>query len=163
MKQKEVISGNGKCQAKTKAGNPCRAPAVRNERFCSLHLVPNLARKLGRKGGQKNRSQNLSGILDEPLAIPQNAWDVLQMLRRAFALAYAGQLSSGQATSLAYLASVLLKAQEAVELETKIALLEKQNRELLEKLRVDSTRRLSSDGDSEPAEKEKTVEPPERS
>jgi hypothetical protein len=152
MKQKkEVTSVNGKCQAKNKAGKPCRAHAIRNERYCSCHLNPNHAREIGRKGGQKNRSQNPSGILDELSRIPQNASDIDQMLREAFALTYAGRMSSSQATSLVSIAHALFRGQQVLEHDRRISLIEKQ---LREKSTADSVSPLSSLDNPDPEEQE---------
>jgi hypothetical protein len=52
-----------------------------------------------------------------------------------------------------------LKAQETVALEMRLSLVEKQNREILENLRLDSASHLAPLDDPDPAEKEETVEP----
>ena len=158
MKQKEVTSVNGKCQAKTKAGEPCRAPAVLNEPYCSFHLDPNLAAKLGRKGGQKNRSQNPPEVLDEPLKVPQNTAEACQILLEAIASTRAGRMSPSQATCLATLVNTLIKAQPAGVFEKRLSRIEKHIRERSENVPVDSAPHLLPLDDPDPAEKEETVE-----
>ena len=65
---------NGCCQAKTKSGTRCAAPAVRGTRLCSLHSDPKRAAELGRKGGMRNR--HIYEIDDKEVVPPQNAFDV---------------------------------------------------------------------------------------
>ena len=55
MPLKRQTTANGKCQATTKAGRPCAAPALSRSVFCALHSDPNRAAELGRKGGARNR------------------------------------------------------------------------------------------------------------
>jgi hypothetical protein len=53
MPLKRQSTANGKCQAKTKAGGPCAAPAVRGGNYCALHADPERASQLGRRSGTK--------------------------------------------------------------------------------------------------------------
>ena len=153
MERKKASPPDGKCQAKTKSGEPCRAHAVRGKRYCSLHLTPSRASEIGRKGGQKNRRVNANEILKEPFAIPQNNSDVVRTLRECLALTVAGRLSPSQASAVGYLATVLARVQEAEEFEKRLMLLEKKHRELLEDLPVSSVPALPPN-DPDPEEKE---------
>ncbi len=49
---------NAKCNAKTKAGQRCRAVAVKG-RLCCLHADPKLAVEMGRRSGQARRTKDL--------------------------------------------------------------------------------------------------------
>jgi hypothetical protein len=55
MPSKQQTAENGKCQATTKAGRQCAAPAIRCGICCALHSDPDRAAQLGRKGGMRNR------------------------------------------------------------------------------------------------------------
>jgi hypothetical protein len=46
-KQQETTSG--RCQAMTKAGGACAAPAIKGGQLCSLHSDPERAAELGRQ------------------------------------------------------------------------------------------------------------------
>ena len=62
---------NGKCQATTKAGRQCAAPAVRGKNYCSLHADPERAATLGRKGGARNRKVYDGDVRN--VAVPESA------------------------------------------------------------------------------------------
>ena len=47
---------SAKCNAKTTAGKPCRAAAVKRG-LCSLHADPQIAVEMGRKSGQARRTR----------------------------------------------------------------------------------------------------------
>ena len=76
-------SANGTCRAKTKAGRPCAAPAVRGSALCALHSDPNRAAELGRKGGARNRKVYDSDARN--FAVPTSAGDVKRMLAETMA------------------------------------------------------------------------------
>jgi hypothetical protein len=46
MPLKRQSTANGKCQAKTKAGGPCAASAIRGGNYCALHANPERASQL---------------------------------------------------------------------------------------------------------------------
>ena len=85
MPLKRQETANGRCQATTKAGRQCAAPAVRGGTLCALHSDPERAAELGRKGGAGNRK--LYQADDRPkIPAPRNASDVMteriRVLRR---------------------------------------------------------------------------------
>ena len=41
------------CQKKKRDGKQCRAPALSDKEYCSLHAEPGRAKELGRKGGRR--------------------------------------------------------------------------------------------------------------
>ena len=51
---KATQKGKARCQAGTKDGRACRAPAMAGG-LCYFHANPNKASELGRIGGRKNR------------------------------------------------------------------------------------------------------------
>jgi general stress protein YciG len=71
MPLKRETTANGKCKAKTKAGRPCAAPAVRGSALCALRSDPKRAAELGRKGGARNRKVYASDVRN--VAVPESA------------------------------------------------------------------------------------------
>jgi len=122
MPVKRHRASNGCCQAKTKSGTRCAAPAVRGERLCSLHSDPKRAAELGRKGGMRNR--HIYEIEDKEVVPPQNAFDVKTMLAEAMAAIRAGKMDPKLGTTLGYLGTSLLKAIETSDIELRLAKLE---------------------------------------
>ena len=80
MPSKRQPTPNGKGQAKTKAGRPCAAPAVRGGIYGALHADPERAAQLGRKGGTKNRKVYEPNEWEG--SAPQNASDMRSEERR---------------------------------------------------------------------------------
>lgn len=110
----------GPCQAETKDGRPCRAPATAGG-LCYFHAHPDEARRLGQKGGRKNRQREIDPILPAPL----NANGLREILAEAFLDVRAKNLSARSASALAQLAGVLLRVIHSAEWEERIAKLEK--------------------------------------
>src|SRR5271167_1108488 len=63
MPVKRRRAANGGCQASTKSGTRCAAPAVKGTRLCSLHADPKRAAKIGAKGGKRNRKLYVGGSI----------------------------------------------------------------------------------------------------
>lgn len=61
MPLEQQLTAVGKCQAMTKAGDPCAAPVLRGGIYCVLHSAPERAAQLGRKGGTRDRPVYESG------------------------------------------------------------------------------------------------------
>jgi len=101
------------CQAKTKTGEPCQAKAMANG-LCPLHSDPDRAAELGRMSGQSRRVEGKTSIL---LPAPRTARDVHAALSQVFVEVGAGNLNLKTGTTLAYIASVLLKTLEVSEHE----------------------------------------------
>ena len=122
MPVKRHRAANGGCQASTKSGTRCAAPAVKGTRLCSLHADPERAAEIGRKGGKRNlklydgRPQNLS--------IPESPADVKRMLAETMAEVRTGKMDPKIGTNLAYIGTSLLKAIEVSDLETRLRALE---------------------------------------
>src|SRR5664279_5506558 len=101
----------GKCRARTKAGRPCAAPAVHGGAYCAIHADPNRAAQLGRKGGARNRKR-YDGEIQE-VSVPQSASDVRRMLAEVMAEIRVGKMDPKVGSTLAYIATALLRAYEA--------------------------------------------------
>ena len=68
MPNKRQEATSGRCNAMTKAGSSCAAPAIRGGEFFALHSDPGRAAQLGRKGGMGNRD-------GAEVAVPKNRAD----------------------------------------------------------------------------------------
>jgi hypothetical protein len=109
------------CTGKTKAGAPCRAPAGPNG-LCFLHANPDRAKTLGQLGGLGNR--RCTGF---DVDVPDNMHigDVRNLEVQAVRGLLSGQLKARDATALVQLCNSLHRIIPAVDLETRIAALEK--------------------------------------
>jgi hypothetical protein len=112
------------CSAKTNAGESCRAVALKNG-LCALHADPRRAAELGRKSGRVRRSKSSEEQPQPELAPPQNPQEVRTALGQFISDVRAGRLDPKRATTLGYLATVLLKSIEVVSVEERLAALEK--------------------------------------
>ena len=122
MPSKRQQAPNGKCQAKTKAGRPCAAPAVRGGIHCALHADPERAAQLGRKGGAKSRRVYQPNEWEG--SAPRNACDVKNLLAEVMAEIRAGRMDPKLGTTLGYLGTSLLKAIETSDIEERLEKLE---------------------------------------
>ena len=122
MPLKRQTTANGKCQATTKAGRRCAAPAVRGKNYCSLHADPDRAAALGRKGGTRHRKVYDGDVCN--VSVPESAGDVKRMLAESMAEVRTGKMDSKLGTTLAYIGTSLLKAIEVSDLETRLRALE---------------------------------------
>ena len=111
------------CSATTNAGESCRAVALTNG-LCALHADPRRAAELGRKSGRARRSR-YSDEQPQPEMIPlQTAQEVRIALGQFISDVRAHRLDPKVASTLGYLASVLLKSIEVSELGEQLVALE---------------------------------------
>ena len=113
---------NRTCKANTNAGERCRAIAVKDG-LCTLHADPALAAEMGRKSGKARRSKGWSDQQQE-LAPPQTADEVRTALGQFISDVRARRLDPKVASTLGYLANVLLKSIEVSDVEGRLAALE---------------------------------------
>ena len=113
---------NRRCTSRTNAGQQCRAIAA-IKGLCALHADPKLAAELGRKSGQARRSK-AAGYRGAELAPPRTAQDVRAALGLFMSDVRAGRMDPKVASTLGYLANVLLKSVEVSDLEKRLAVLE---------------------------------------
>ena len=125
MPLKRQKAANGKCQAKTKAGRQCAAPAVHGGAFCSLHADPERAAALGRKGGARNRKVYDSDVRN--VSVPESAGDVKRMLAETMADIRAKRMDPKLGSTIGYLGMALLRAFEVADLEQQLERLEQRN------------------------------------
>jgi hypothetical protein len=125
MPTKRNGTPEGKCQAKNKAGSPCAAPAQKGKRYCSIHLNPGRAAELGRKGGEGNRHVfPQDGAFVEA---PKTVGEVRNMLAEVMAEIRGKRTDPKLGSTLAYIATALLRAFEVSEFEQRLERLEKAN------------------------------------
>jgi hypothetical protein len=98
-----------RCKAIATSGQPCKAKPHKDG-LCLFHSDPAKAAELGRKGGL--RRQRTYDQSDEPVAPLESAADVKRMLAETMAGVLAGSLDPKIGSSVAYVATVLLRAYE---------------------------------------------------
>lgn len=111
------------CIAKTKAGEGCRAIAVRNG-LCTLHADPARAAEMGRKSGQSRRASATAIDEEYELQPPRTAQEVCSALGKIISDLRGRRVDSRTASTLAYASSVLLKALEVSRLEERLTVVE---------------------------------------
>jgi hypothetical protein len=114
---------SAKCNAKTTAGKPCRAAAVKRG-LCSLHADPQIAVEMGRKSGQARRTKELLAQERAELSPPRNAQEVRVALGQFISDVRSKRLDPKVAGILGSLANVLLRSIEVADVETRLAALE---------------------------------------
>jgi hypothetical protein len=114
---------NARCKAKKKSGERCRALAIESG-LCALHADPALAAELGRRSGRARRRVHRSAQAEPELGSPRTAEQVRDVLGQAMSEVRARQLEPKIATTMGYLASVLLKSIEASDIAKRLAALE---------------------------------------
>jgi len=142
------------CNSKTKAGQPCRAPAGSGG-LCFFHANPDKARVLGQVGGSKNRPQ-----LPEPLvAGSMSAADLRDILVEAIRDIRSKKITPRTAGALSQLCNSLHRVLQTADLEARLARLEEQLRGRVNRTRMDAdpvrSRSLDESGgetDTEPGD-----------
>jgi general stress protein YciG len=125
MPLKRQTTANGKCQARTKAGRECAAPAVRGGALCAIHSDPNRAAELGRKGGARNRKVYDGDVGN--VSVPESAGDVKRMLAETMADIRAERMDPKLGSTIGYLGIAVLRAFEVAEFEQRLERLEQRN------------------------------------
>lgn len=114
------------CQATTKRGRPCQAPAG-PDGYCFWHSPARAAERAQarRKGGQARHGRAVRHITeDTPPTALQTPEDALTVLEHALGVALALEPSHAQVRALTSLALAALRVHEAGELEQRLAALE---------------------------------------
>ncbi len=105
------------CAALTKSGKPCRALAVLDTPYCNMH-GPH-ARAIQIKGG-KHRA-NAYRLEDK---MSPRLKDVVALLGEAAQQVHSGEITPAQGSSLASIATALVKVVESAEVEMRLSVLE---------------------------------------
>ena len=116
-----------RCKAQTKAGKPCRAAATGGG-LCFFHANPNKASELGRIGGRKNRHTAPNG---DPLPTLDSAIAVQDAVNRLICDVYSSKLDPKNASVLASLFTLQLRAIGTADLERRVAELERRLTEVM--------------------------------
>jgi hypothetical protein len=124
MNERETMRKQNRCQARTKAGKPCRAAATEGG-LCFFHANPNKAVELGRIGGRRSKRQAATASAD-PLPALNNAMAVGETLNRWIAEVYSGKLDFRVAAVLVRLLDLQVRVTPQTDLEQRIAKLEEQ-------------------------------------
>ena len=97
-----------RCKARTKAGGPCRAPAVGGG-LCFCHAHPEKLSELGRQGGRKNRRWRgeVGELPERPL---KSMGEVSELLEETINRVRQGPFDLRAANAIGFLAGILLKA-----------------------------------------------------
>jgi hypothetical protein len=114
---------NATCNARTTAGERCRAAAVKDG-LCALHADPKVAAEMGRKSGQARRSKDLLAQERAEMSPPRTAQEVRVALGQFIADVRSRRFDPKVAGTLGYLANVLLKSIEVSDIEMRLAALE---------------------------------------
>jgi len=114
--------GQKRCKAQTKAGGPCRAPAVEGG-LCFCHAHPERLAELGRQGGRRNRHWT-SMDQDLPTKALRSTADVASLLEETINRIRQGPFDLRAANTIGFLAGTLLKALEDCKIEEQLSSLE---------------------------------------
>lgn len=107
-----------RCKAETKAGNPCKAPAVERG-LCFFHANPDKLAEMGRLGGSKNRHANPGDCDLQPRPLKTIA-DVSTLLEETINRVRKGPFDLRAANSIGFLAGILLKGLERGRVEERL-------------------------------------------
>ncbi len=110
-----------RCQATTKAGKPCRAPASAGG-LCFLHANPTRARELGRVGGRKNRQQ----VPELPAAKSMTLAQLNEVLIGTLHDVRSKKVSARRASTVVQVCAALQRMLPAGDLEARLSRLEEQ-------------------------------------
>jgi hypothetical protein len=100
-----------KCQATTKAGAPCTAPAVGDSRFCVMHQNPDAAKMLGARGGSRRK---IAASL-KPLDAPSTPTQIAAFLSQVLVETRAGLIEAKKANAISIVASAMLRSFEVAK------------------------------------------------
>jgi len=113
-----------RCQKTKQDGERCRANALSDGKFCSLHSDSRKAAELGSKGGRRRAIFNSDNLKRFPA--PQSATDVRDLLAQSMVELRAGELDPRIVSSMCCLVAEFLKALEHCTIEEVIEPLEKE-------------------------------------
>jgi hypothetical protein len=108
------------CEAFTKSGIPCKAPAISGSRFCFFHSDPERARRLGRDGGRKNRRLPTNVEVPEHLDLS----GVPKVLEQTLRALVSGEIDSRTAVAVTTVCGALQRSMPLSELQDRLTALE---------------------------------------
>src|SRR5262245_54311406 len=110
-----------RCAAARADGRPCGAPPLPGRRFCFAH---DPARAAERTAARQRGGRNRGHLVRLRAMTPPRLVAVFDVLERALAEVHAGDLDPKQAQAMAALASAMVRALTAGELEQRVRALE---------------------------------------
>ena len=110
-----------RCQGRTKADRPCRAPASAGG-LCFFHANPAKACTLGQIGGRRNRSK----LPEPPVPGSLSAADLSNTLTEAIRDVRLKKITPRTASALSQLCNSLHRILQTADLESRLARLEQQ-------------------------------------
>lgn len=111
----------GRCEANTKAGEPCPQWAMKGQRRCAMH-VPGNAVKFGQRGGMRRTVYSPDGLA--PFAPPTSAKEQAAILAQLEVETHQGKIDPKVASTISTLANAYLGALELIEFGEKLKELE---------------------------------------
>ena len=117
-----LVSVKRRCEAVTKAGEPCKSRPLHGANLCRFHSEPGAAAELGRLGGRKGYRKSLPGA--ELPSDVTSAADVRTVLSHTLLNVLAGKVDTAIANSAAILSGHLLKALEVSDFEERLTAIE---------------------------------------
>jgi hypothetical protein len=111
-----------RCSAKNRSGKRCGAWSAAGRDKCVLHLDPDLAAKMGSKHGHRKAHPLHSDVV--PMEPPKTAAEVRDVLAMTMAQVHDRKMDTKTASTLAYLATSLLRAIEVSDIEKRLDALE---------------------------------------
>jgi hypothetical protein len=121
----KILSRDSFCASASLEGQRCRARRTANSQFCFFHAPEEAAKRAAaqRAGGLKNRPAVLSG--DTPDLQLASLQDITSLIAETINQTRRGEIDAKVANAVGYLASLLLKAIEKVQLEEQMVTLER--------------------------------------
>jgi hypothetical protein len=111
-----------RCSAKNRHGKRCGAWSVVGKNKCALHLNPELAARIGSKHGYRKVHPLHSDVV--PMEPPKTAGELRDVLAMTMAQVHDRKMDTKTASTLAYLATSLLRAIEVSDIEKRLDALE---------------------------------------
>jgi hypothetical protein len=113
---------DSRCSALAKTGKPCRAAATAGG-LCFFHANPKKASELGCIGGRRKRLSTAENTA--PLPKLESVIEVRDAVAQLIADVYGGKMNPRVAANLAPLLNLQLRAIETIDIEQRVARVEK--------------------------------------
>jgi len=107
------------CQATTKAGNPCRAHALKGKKYCLTHdpESKNQMEAYARRGGQVKKKIQVQLA---PIKFEGDVKEILDLLVDTINRVRSNHMPARTANTIGYLANVMIKALEVSQFDDRL-------------------------------------------
>lgn len=112
-----------RCVAMAASGERCKSAPLRGKKRCAFHSG-DTAKVLGARGGRRRAIFNADEL--EPLPVPKDARDLLQLMMRTLADVREQRIDTKTANAVFYGGGACLAALEVADLEARLKKLEEQ-------------------------------------